>query len=686
MKKSTQAYVRSTGMLIILTMTLLSGAWSQEVKWLAAGSLNNWFSSTGCEIEVGRSSSADQQDGLQWPAWYPYQDCQAAKGLWIGCTNFTDATNTAWPYKVVHVGPRVRGTGEFYPIKFEMVSKVEPPDLQVDFIPAFGKDIENDRVDPTIKPDRMINNVVNTAIGITMTRTIMQFSQQYHDNYMIFDYVFTNTGNVDGDAEIELPNQTLTGVYFYFQYRYSVCADTRYVIGNATSWGKNAMNDARGDGVKPDPPGEQFRAQFVWHGKFPPFTQYDNIGGPIFVGYYDATDTVGRLGAAQFVGHATLHADKSATDSTDDPSQPSTTSWEGSDEPNTSGNDQFNLTRMTDEYTNWMQRGHKSPRHADAVEPQGKFDEPTGDPALNTPGGFSNCDGYGPYTLGPGQSVHIVLVEGANGLSRDQCISVGRKFKLGQIDAKTKNDSVLTGKDSLFLTFSRAMANYQSGYNIPPQPPPPANLNVTSGDPIHLAWDVFDAADPNLKGFRVYRATGRYDGNYELVHEGPASERSYDDVTAIRGVAYYYYVVTVGDPALNTGVGGTPAGELVSNRIYTQTFVPAYLKAKRPPGQTMSDIRIVPNPFSISSDPTSLRFEGEPDKIAFFNIPGRCRIRIYTELGELVNEIMHEDGSGDAYWNSNTASRQVIVSGIYIVTFEDLDTGDRAFRKLSVIR
>ncbi|MDH3253217.1 MAG: hypothetical protein OEM41_10525, partial [Ignavibacteria bacterium] len=338
------------------------------------------------------------------------------------------------------------------------------------------------------------------------------------------------------------------------------------------------------------------------------------------------------------------------------------------------------------EYTQWIQRGHKSPRHADAVEPQGKFNEPTGDPALNTPGGYSNCDGYGPYTLAPGQSIHIVIAEGANGLSRDQCISIGRKFKNGLIDAKTKNDSVLTGRDSLFLTFKRALANYNSGYSIPSQPPPPSSLNVTSGDPISLIWDVFDPGDPNLRGFQVYRSTGRYDGTYELVHEGGPTERSFNDDTAIRGVAYYYYVVTVGDPALNTGVGETPQTVLLSNRIYTQTFVPAFLKAKRPAGQTMAEIRIVPNPYSISSDPSALRFSGEPDKIAFFNIPGRCRIRIYTELGELVNEIMHTDGSGDAYWNSISATRQVIVSGIYIVVFEDLDTGERSFRKLAVIR
>ena len=79
-------------------------------------------------------------------------------------------------------------------------------------------------------------------------------------------------------------------------------------------------------------------------------------------------DTVGRLGGSQFAGVLTLHADVSATDKNDDPSQPSTTSWEGSDEPNTSNNDSYNKAKMQSEYT-WIARGHKSPRHANVVEP-----------------------------------------------------------------------------------------------------------------------------------------------------------------------------------------------------------------------------------------------------------------------------------------------------------------------------
>jgi hypothetical protein len=84
---------------------------------------------------------------------------------------------------------------------------------------------------------------------------------------------------------------------------------------------------------------------------------------------------------------------------------------------------------------------------------------------------------------------------------------------------------------------------------------------------------------------------------------------------------------------------------------------------------------------------TRLRFtQNEADKIAFYNIPGYCTIKIYTEVGELIKEIIHKNGSGDEFWYSNTSSGQVIVSGVYIVVFENSQTGERTIKKLAVIR
>ncbi len=772
------------------------------VKWMSIGSLQNWYSEIGSEIEEGFIK--EQQYGWQWPAIHPYQDMQAGKALWIGVQNFTDDRGQSFDHKVVHVGPRVTGGGEFFPVSFKMYSKFEPPLVFVDDDISQDKSVENDAIDPNIPADRMIVNVVNTQTGITMTRKIFQFGQQYHDNYIVTEYTFKNTGNVDADPDIELPNQTLNGVYFYYLYRLSVCANTRYEFGNATGWGINAMLDTRGDG-KPKPgETENFRAQYVWHGKYPPFTKYNNIGGSLWdkAINVEAGDTVGRLGASQFIGVVTLHADKSAADKSDDPGQPSTTSWEGSDEPLTSNNDAYNTAKMNSEYE-WMSKGHKFPRHADAVQPDGNFiDPPTwGDPSLGSPGGFSNANGFGPYTLAHGDSVTIVIAEAAAGLSYEKQVEYGKMFKRKQITDAQKNEYVMTGRDSLFQTFNRAIAAYNAGYQIPEPPHPPKLFNVNGGgDRISLTWD-YDAADPNLEGFEIYRASGKYDSTYHLLYTAAPDVRSFDDKTAIRGLSYYYYIVSVGTAASNDGSALTPAGKLKSSRFYTQTYNEANLK--RPSGdspysakivgnvqapfyiqagvndkliiqfdnidadtltiaadsaatdtltmnkvlgqintqlgfnaasdngfgnlvlispttgadsrvniisvnqdayaalglstgvvtggapttqEALDKIRIVPNPFNISAKKDLGFGELQKNRLAFFNIPGECTIKLYTELGELIQTIEHTDGSGDEYWDSTTSSNQIVVSGIYIAVVRDNKTGESKILKFVIIR
>ncbi len=168
------------------------------------------------------------------------------------------------------------------------------------------------------------------------------------------------------------------------------------------------------------------------------------------------------------------------------------------------------------------------------MEPAGKFSEPTGDPALGTPGGFSNANGYGPYTLEPGQGIHIVLAEGASALSRANQISVGRAYKAAPTpaNAKIKNEAFLTGKDSLFQVFRRAIANFKSGWKLAEAPRPPKVFTVTSqGDKIALTWDLYDPGDPNVKGFRLYRTVGKYDAVDTLIADLPGSARGYNDVT-----------------------------------------------------------------------------------------------------------------------------------------------------------
>lgn len=685
---------------LLIAVGLSTNAYSQvEYRWLSVGSFHNFYSSIGSEIEEGFIK--EQQGGWQWPAIYRGQDAQAMKALWLGVTDYTDENGTTFSRRVVHVGPRVTGLGEFYPVSMETVSKFEPPFVSVDGLESFAKSVENDRVDPNLAADREIRTEMNTLIGVTVKRTVRQFSQQHHDNYHIIEYTFINTGNTDDDPEIELPNQDITGFIPYFLNRMAPVKASRYTIGNSTGWGINTMNDRRGDGLRPSEP-EDFRASFAWHGYFPTFANpnYDNIGAPIFVpnttgGYLSADDTTGRLAAYHFVGTVTLHADASSTDPTDDPGQPFTMSYEHNDDPLYSNNDAFNVTKMEGEY-DLMSRGRVSPRHAYVVEPSGYdgFVNPSADPSLGEGGGQAYTYGYGPYDIAFGDSVTIVIAEASSGISRELANETGAAFKQGEITAEEKNKVVFQGRDSLFQTFERAIANYESGYAIPEPPQPPSFFTVTSaGNGIDLEW-VYDGDSSNLNGFQIYRASGRLDSTYRLLYEADASERFIKDGDVgrgaeflldppIRGLDYYYYIVSVG-AVNNDATGLTPTGSaLVSNRYYMQSYDPARLL--RPAGEAMADIRVVPNPYRANS-PVELKFGStqSEDRIAFFEVPSVCTIEIYTELGEKIRTLTNLNGSGDMYWDVRTDYRQRVASGIYIARIINKDPNDDEFGSVAI--
>jgi hypothetical protein len=131
----------------------------------------------------------------------------------------------------------------------------------------------------------------------------------------------------------------------------------------------------------------------------------------------------------------------------------------------------------------------------------------------------------------------------------------------------------------------------------------------------------------------------------------------------------------VGNGSNNNGV------PLVSNRQFTQTYDPAYLM--RQAENDMEKIRVVPNPYNIKAQ--AIQYKGEKDKIMFLNIPGTCTIKIYTERGDLIKTIQHNNGSGDEGWNSITQYNQVVVSGVYIAYFETPE-GKNTFRKFVIIR
>lgn len=112
----------------------------------------------------------------------------------------------------------------------------------------------------------------------------------------------------------------------------------------------------------------------------------------------------------------------------------------------------------------------------------------------------------------------------------------------------------------------------------------------------------------------------------------------------------------------------------------------------------LSEIRIVPNPYNISNRSTQFG-QDAPDRLAFYNLPPLCIIKIYTENGDLIETLDHSNGSGDELWHSLTSSRQLVVSGLYIAYFEVTEDyhdpvsgqlvykkGDNTVKKFIVIR
>jgi len=683
-----------------------------QKRYVRVGALQSRFTAYGSE----RAWNDVYYEGLTWPSDYQNTDNAVIERQWIGCQDFTDAKSQQWENYCVNFTQAFAGLALF-PMQHKQTAKIDLPIVYVD-----GNDInapyrsEIDEIDPNQIPDRIVTNVVNTSMGVTMTRRILAFSQQYHDNYFIKEFTFKNTGYVNATTNKVL-NKTVKGFRFGFGIRYSVSREGAFRIADGQDYGKHTWVTRRGEDyaqhagdvlTEASPIPQWLRAGYAWSGQSVNNT-FDNIGGPFRTGD-------GRLCAVQFAGIVTLHVDKSATDKGDNPNQPNTLGWHAGDTyPALGDMSAGTLPFHVDMYK--MLSGVPYKGLGSATE---RFDEvymPTKpDPwIVHGDGGGTNLwINYGPFDIAPGDSVVIVVAEGVAGLNRQKAQEIGGRWKLAYDNASDngpftmpsgqtttnkdtyKNAWVYTGKDSIMLTFSRAKRNYDAGYKIPQAPLPPPLVNIVSGgDRITLDWENSPSqGDAGFAGYKIFRAVGKPDTVYdEIASLGPGVTR-YEDITPQRGFSYYYYVSAYNDGSSNNTGAANPRGTLMSSRFYTKTNQPAYLR--RQAGEAIQSIRIVPNPYNIAA--RDLQFPGEPDKIMFLNIPGHCTINIYTENGELINTISHEDGSGDHAWNSVTSSRQVVVSGIYIVHFtvtqdysdpksgKGYKKGDTAIQKMVIIR
>lgn len=574
--------------ILILGMLSSAAPQSPELHYMRIGQLQQYFSSFGAESED--SHTFRPCEGHLWPAEYGEDLANSiSNSFWIGARDFYDPVlEKTLSHKVVGIGPRLGTSHEsmVFEVEHRLIGKFNAPTVIVNGELASYNLLYDDvdEIDENLSADRIILTKVHTSMGISMTRKIMAFSQQNHDDYFIYEYVFKNTGIIDGDGTIY--QQTLNDVFFYFQHRYAPGGrepvpeyDSGWGIWNS-SWGRNCVNQVLNPGT-----GEP-TIQYSWYGPHSERLVSDDWGCP-----NQLSD--GRLGAVQYIGFITLHADQSAYDLSNDPCQPITTYFIDSDDPgNIADVSQYNETSMTHQYE-LMTLGHAVKTQAESIEEQGVFADQWGEAA----GGYSQTAGYGPYSLAPGDSIRIVVAEGVNGLCREFSREVGANWLAWYNGIGTpmlikpdgsettnydeyKREWVQTGEDSLLMILNRAKDVYENNFNIPVPPPPPENFVIDAGaDRFQLMWSNNATSWPNFDGYVIWRAKSEVldsQTEYELIFQCDASNvvHEFNDTNVLRGFDYYYCIQTKDNGSTNDIHPGTP---LYSSKFWTLSSQPVYL-------------------------------------------------------------------------------------------------------------
>ena len=139
----------------------------------------------------------------------------------------------------------------------------------------------------------------------------------------------------------------------------------------------------------------------------------------------------------------------------------------------------------------------------------------------------------------------------------------------------------------------------------------------------------------------------------------------------INNLPYFYVVTAYDNPAAHDRPEFPQIESARSNyRVNPETGAPDavyprkfYSLDESWDGQKVS---VYPNPYKGAS-PLEARYE---NKINFTHLPPACKISIFSLTGDLIIEILHNDGSADHSWDLSSRSELNVVSGLYLYVVE----------------
>jgi hypothetical protein len=303
--------------------------------------------------------------------------------------------------------------------------------------------------------------------------------------------------------------------------------------------------------------------------------------------------------------------------------------------------------------------------------------------------------GFGPYNFNNiGDSIRIVCCYAVGCLGWQETVEIGDMWKNGNILQVEKNRLLRSGRDSLFAKISQVSKLFidnSGNFNLmmgadsmADSPEPPGLILNSEVRGVELLF-----TDVGASRYRVYRRlkpefyledapSELVKDPYPLINElNPAALTrtnegffKWVDANVVPGVNYWYAVTAVNEIGIESSKfqNRTDPNSSASTRGSVSPINDA--------ATALDSVFVVPNPFHVKSQ----RLYNLPDDalIKFFGLPAQCRIRIYTQSGDLITSIYHEfelPPSNIEEWNLMTYSGQFIASGLYIFVIDQAKDG-----------
>jgi len=537
--------------------------------------------------------------------------------------------------------------------------------------------------------DQMIISSINTASGISLTQKAYSFANPERDDFVIVEYIFKNTGNIDGDEDIEYPENQVQQCFLGLKFKPQPTGLSSRIIESASGW--NAQVDDWIDYYAGDYNGESLRVLYGWDGDASPnYYPPDDEGDPL--------PASGIFMSPQYPGMAILNVYRAVNDPLNDPNQPlmSYYSFGGAFSSNAlsiggsgvGAEAIYNILSKPGFFTSPFDWNTWNTTYTEIW---------TVDNDPNREHYKTGTLGFGPYDFNSiGDSVSIVACYLVGSMGWENRVNIGDAWRKGNISNNEKNIALRAGRDTLFSKLSRITKLFKNvegqfslytGANLIADAPPSPDLVIKSD----VGRIILNFTDVNVEKYRIYRRlkpeffledmpSELLRDPYPMIAELNSNELNktaeglyqWEDENVVSTGNYWYAVTTINEMSVESSKFLTRT-DPNSSDPWRGSASP-YHDAST----SLDSIYAVPNPYHVKSDRLYSMVNFPQRTIRFVGLPAQCRIRIYTQSGDLIANILHElvlPPSDSEDWNLITDNDQFVASGLYIFVIDQARDG-----------